>query len=365
MSNASTKTMITAYRKTAPKTLFLTGMFQAPSVNFYKTEFVEIDIERGGEDIAIVITDPSTGARMNADDLYTNKQFKAPAYDEAITLNSWDLVKRSPGDNPFGNLDYRMSIIARILKGAQKVQAKISRSVELNAAQVLQTGTITLSDSSGTALYTLSFSPKATHFPQVSTSWSAAGALPLNDLDALGEIIRDDGQEDPDQIIMGKTALRYFLANAQVQTHYDNRRIDKGTVSPMENRGEGGKYHGTVEIGNYLYDLWSYGGRYKDPNGGTITQYMDTNKVVVRSSTGRLDATFGAVPNIGRELGLSGADLIPGLPGRISDGGGVMDMFPHAWLSADGRQLFASAASRPLLIPTAIDTFGCLNTVAP
>jgi hypothetical protein len=364
MSNEATKTMIRAYEKESPATLFLTGQFQAPAENFYNSETVEMDIERDDEDLAIVITDLTTGVRMNAADLYTNKEYLAPIYGEGIALTSKDLLKRDVGRNPFENLNYRASIIARILKGARKVQKKILRAVELNAGQVLTTGTVTLIDSNGVALYEIDFQPKATHFPQVTTSWSAAGADPLTDLDSLGEVIRDDGKEDPDTLIMGKDAYRNFIANTKVQAHYDNRRIDQGIIAPMEMRGQGGKYRGIVEIGNYRYDIWTYGGRYKHPQTGTQTPYIPTNKVVMRSSTGRLDATFGNIPHIGRALGLA-APIIPGLPERISQSEGVMDIHPHAWLSPDGRQLFASASSRPLLIPTAIDTFGCLNTVAP
>ena len=91
-------------------------------------------------------------------------------------------------------------------------------------------------------------------------------------------------------------------------------------------------------------------------------RYVSPEKVIVRSSTGRLDATFGAIPNIGTLMGAQATNLLPEMPGRVSNGEGGMDLFTNVWLSPDGEQLFGGAGARPLMIPTAIDTYGCLDT---
>ena len=163
---------------------------------------------------------------------------------------------------------------------------------------------------------------------------------------------------------MGETAFNEFIASDQVQKHLNGRRIDQGGITPTTRRGDGGNFRGIIDIGNYTYNIWTYGGRYKHPQTGVSTQFIDPGKVIVRASSGRLDATFGAIPNIGRELGVNSsvANLLPELPGRISNTGRNMDMFTNAWLSPDGEQLFGGVGVRALLIPTAIDTFGCLTT---
>jgi len=361
MSGTVTKHMISAYNQMAEPTLFLSGMFQSPAENFHSSEEVEIDIVRSDEDLSIVIQDLSTGYRMNSEDLYTNKGFKPPIYKEALPLNSFDLIKRMPGQNPFESPDFRANVIARMFSGMQKVERKIRRAIELQASQVLQTGVVTLTDASGAALYTLDYAPKATHFPTAGTSWaSATGEQKIADLSALAEEIRNDGLSDPDQLIMGVDAFESFIGDTEVQPRFDIRRIDLGTISPMRMNGAGGNYRGIVEIGNYRYDVWTYGGRYKDPQTGNKVQFLDPGKVIMRASSGRLDATFGAIPHIGSAIG--GPRLLPELPGRLSNAGGGMDLFTNVWLSQDGEQLFGGVGARPLLIPTAIDTFGCLDT---
>ena len=363
MSGTTTKRMISAYNQMASPIMFLSGLFQSPPENFHTTEEVEIDIVRSDEDISIVIEDLSTGYRMNAEDLYTNKGFKPPIHKEGISINSFDLLKRNPGQNPFESPDFRATLITRMFSGMTKVERKIRRSIELQASQVLQTGIVTLTDDAGNALYTLDYKPKATHFPTAGVSWATAtGAQKLADISSLAEEIRNDGLSDPDQVIMGIDAFENFITDSDIRSRFDIRRMDLGTISPMDMRGNGGTFRGIVEIGNYRYDVWTYGGRYKDPQTGNKIQFIDTGKIVVRASSGRLDATFGAIPNIGALMGVGAAQLLPELPGRISNAAGGMDLFTNAWLSTDGEQMFGGVGARPLMIPTAIDTFGCLDT---
>jgi hypothetical protein len=354
--------MLRAYEQMGQVTLFLSGFFLSPPENFHTSEEVEIDIERSDEDIAIVVTDLSTGHRMNTGDLYTNKSFKPPILKEAVPINSFDLIKRMPGQNPFESPDFRANVILRMFKNMAKVEKKIRRTMELQASQVLQTGTVTLKDENGVNLYVLDYKAKASHFPTAGTAWNAGGADISGDISALAEIIRNDGLSDPDQLIMGVDAFEAFIKDPEIQKRYDNRRIDLGTIAPMQMRGQGGSFRGIVEIGNYRYDIWTYGGRFKDPQTGNKVQFITPSKVVVRASSGRLDATFGAIPNIGALLGSQASQLLPELPSRLPNAQGGMDLFANAWMSDDGEQLFGGVGARPLMIPTAIDTFGCIET---
>lgn len=362
MSGSTTRHMIAAYIQDAMPTLFLSGLFRSPPENFHSSEEVEFDIMRSDEEIAIVVTDLSTGGRMNSADLYTNKSFKPPILDEEFPINSFSLIKREAGQNPFESPDFRGNLISRFFRSMTKIERKIRRTVELQASQVLQTGTITLIDATGTALYTLDYKPKATHFPTAGTAWNAGGADILGDLLSLINVIRDDGLANPDQLLMGENAFEAAVKDAAFKDRFETRRIDLGTIAPMVMRGDGGNFRGVVEIGNYRLDIWTYGGKYNHPQTGAKTSFIDPAKVVVRASSGRLDLTFGAIPNIGLLLGETGSNLLPELPSRLANAEGGMDLFTNAWLSTNGKQLFGSAGARPLCIPTAIDTYGCIAT---
>lgn len=361
MSDILTKRMLPLYESIASPTLFLSGMFQAPPSNFYNSAEVEIDVMRSDEEVSVVIQDMSTEGRDNSNDIYTNKRFKPPIHKEKSSLNAFDLINRQAGNNPFEDINFQITAMEKVMRGLTKIQAKINRAIELQASQVLQTGLLSLKNKDGEVVYILDYKPKSTHFPTVSTDWTDSAATPIKDLKDLCEEIRNDGLMNPDLLIMGCDAWENFVSNEAVLKRLDNRRIDLGTIVPFELRGNGGSYRGAVDIGNYKLDVWTYGGRYKDVETGVKTQYVSNDKVIIMSSAGRLDATFGAIPTFGNPA----AGILPYMPPRISSSTNGIDMFVNAWLSNNREHLMYSAGARPLMIPTAIDTFGCLLTIAP
>jgi len=353
-----TKRMLALYESMASPTRFLTGLFLTPPQNFYNSAEVEVDGVRFGEEISIVVQNLTVGGRENSADLYTNKRFKAPIHKEVGTLNSFDLINRMAGDDPFADINFQANATTKAFMIISKIEDKIRRSIEVQASQILQTAVLDLKDENGSTLYSLDFKGKATHFPDAATEWDNASANPIADLESLADVIRKDGLQNPDQIIMGDRAFREFIDNDLVKERLDNRRIELGTIAPVAMRSDGGVYKGTVQVGNYNMDVWTYSGYYVDPQSGLSVPYISPRKVIMRASVGRLDATFGAIPRFVNP----DTRVLPFLPPRLSSVSGGMDLFTNAWVTPDGEQLILSAGSRPLLIPTAIDTYGCLNS---
>lgn len=366
MSDENRKHMIEAYFQTAPVTSFFSNQFRSPASNFYTSESVELDIVRTDEEVAIAVQDITAGWRNNSADLFTNKEFIPPVFKESFSLTSKDLFKRVPGDNPFQDPGYRAMIITRFMDGMRKINNKIVRANELQASQVLQTGTATLLDANGAEIYAIDYKPKATHFPTSSTAWTDASPDILGDIESLGQVVRNDGKQAPDTLIMGIDAFSAFILDDVIQPLFDNRRIEAGRIGRMSVLPEDARFRGTVDVGNYKYDVVTYAGVFKDPNGGAIVPFMDPAKVILLSSDSRFDALFGAVPHIGRALGLTGGSGVnlPELPTRFGSREAGMDMFTNLWLSQEGDQLYGGVASRPLMVPTSIDTYGCLDTLS-
>ena len=353
-----TKRMIADYEEDRPSTMFLAGHFQSPAQNFHNSEAVEIDVRRNNEDVAIAITDLVAGPRMNSLDVYSNKTFVPPIFDEAFTINSAQLIKKSMGLSPYQDPRFQAQAGALFLQGMRKVEDKIWRAVELQASQVLQTGGATLINSSGTALYTIDYKPKVAHMATAGTAWNAPGADIIGNLGVLCELIRDNSGKDADMVEMGIDAWNVAIVDTAFKSVFETRRADLGRLTPMTTTGEGGHFRGVVEIGNYSLEIWTYGGRYNHPQTGVSTQYLTPANVVVRASSGRLDATFGAIPIMVPPE----SRVLPFLPSRISRVGGGMDLTTNSWVSPDGKNLFGSVGTRPLYIPTAIDTFARLAT---
>lgn len=360
-SDLSTRRIISAYLEEAEAPMFLSGFFQSPPQNFHDTEMVELDIQRDDEDVAIVIQDLSTGARQNEAGKYTNKAFTPPIFDEEATINSFDLIKRDFGEDTYDNPNFQAKAVVRAFSIFRKLEKKIRRAIELQASQVLQTGTITLRDAAGVALYTLDFQPKSTHFVTVTTTWAADGqtGTPFNDIASLATVVRRDGRKEPKTLIMGSNAIARFMANKQVREQANIIGMQGLQSIVPTARGKGATQYGRFFIQGYWYDVWAYDATYKDPQTGALTPYLDPDKVIMLSD-GRLDLSFGSIPRI----------LPPDpraaqfLPARISGGEQGIDLSVFAWFSPDGKHLKVSAGTRPLCIPTAIDTYGVLDMTA-
>lgn len=356
MSSEVTKTMLNKYVETSPKSSFLASKFS--NTTFHNTETVEIDVTRSNEDVAIVIQDLSVGSRSNSADLYTNKNFVPPIYSESFPINSFDAMKRVAGSNPFQDPNFQVNISNKFMDSMKKVQEKIMRSIELQASQILTTGKLTLGDASGTELYALDFKPKATHFPTAGTAWNAAGATIVEDLRSLCNVIRDDGKDNPNEIFMGEESFEVMISNSAIRERLDNRRIDVGDIGRMRQVASGGTYRGSLQIGNFTLEVWTYPGRYTHPSTGTSTNYVPDDKVIVRANGGRLDSSFGAIPRIVTPE----QRVLPFLPAVVNSEINPASLSTFAWVTPNGMQLMGEVSSRPLLIPTAIDTFGCLDT---
>ena len=348
------------YTEQRSPNMFLTRHFSLKLGGIYNGKKVVIDIQRFDEDVAVVVTE-CTGPNLNDFDRYTTKEFTPPAYGEAFPLDVCELLDRMAGVDPYSAAyqGYAQAMITKMALGFMLVDDKIKRAVELQASQILQTGTLDLVDKNGVTAFSLDFKPKSTHFPTVSTSWSNAASTKLADLESLAGVIRNDGKIDPDQLIMGESALRYFIQDDEVKAQMDNRRYTIGEVRP-EFVDSGATFYGHVWIGNYRFEIWSYPDTYKHPATGTVTKYVGADNVIMKSSKTRLDITSARVP-----LPLGPDPRVASLlPGRMSSTTEGFDVTPNVYPTQNGKQIMGELESRPLLIPVQIDGFGCLDTTA-
>jgi hypothetical protein len=359
MAGNTTTHLIDMYVDEATPVPYLTSKFRAPPKNYYTSQKVELDIVRDTEEVAIVIQDLSAGSRENEMTLYQNKGFVPPVYDEAATLSAIDMMQRFPGQDVFSDPDYAANATEWAFTIFRKLENKIRRAVELQAAQVLQTGKLNLTDKSGRPLYVLDYGPRTTHFVTAGTAWGSNGANPMGDIGLLADVVRRDGRGVPNELIFGKRSWRDFIADATVKAAFNLWRMSFGMIQPTGAKTSGGvSFKGRINIDNYDYDIYVYDGTYVDPQTGNTLNYVSQDSVIMLSDNSRLDLTFGAIP----KLKAPDSPAMAFLPPRISNGDVRIDLSVFAWFTPDGKHLKLSAGTRPLAIPTAIDTFGCLTT---
>lgn len=358
MSDLATKEMMDLYVEEAPNPMFLTGFFEAPARNFFTTEKVEIDILRDSEDVAIVVHDLSAGTRKNEATKFDSKEFTPPVFNEEGHLSSFSLIKRAPGHNAYEDIEYGARTVEDAFRLFDKCQRKILRAIELMASQIVTTGTVTCVDNAGVALYSLDYGMRSDH--KIAVSWAANGSSgnPLGDLTTAAKRIRSNGKVQPVRTLWGATALDAALANANFKERIKLDGINLGKLAP-EVRGEGATFYGYIQVGYYKFEIWTYDGMYKDPVSGQMKYYIPENVVVMLPSKPRFNAKYGHIPLFKSQA--SGIPGLPNFPERIMSSEKNIDLTVNSWVTPNGTQLMMSAGTRPILIPTAIDTFACLT----
>lgn len=364
VANAKSVSMLKAFSSlpNIDKNMWLSSWFKTTPEDITDAEFISIDIVRSDEDMAPVLTDISTGANIISEDVFTNKEIKPPAFALKMPFNIYDLTNRMPGQTEYeaASINYQAKMRMKILNSWKKLTEMIKRAIEYQASQILQTGTVTLYDINGVARYTLSYAPKASHFPTVGTAWGAVGSNPLGDISDLAEVIRNDGLVDPKNLIMGLGAFAQFLNNDDVKTLFYKDQYAIGTISPQM-LNNGATLQGFISIGNYKYNIWTYGGRFISPLTGLKEQYVNWDSCIMLPDPEDIDfrKCFGAVPQV--------VDSVPEfrdvLPSRVTVPG-AFDFKPRIYTDEAAETIFSEVKSRPLLIPVSIDAYGCIDTNA-
>jgi hypothetical protein len=339
---------------------FLSTFFKVPPDGFTDSEFMEYDITRSGAEIAPAVRDLSTGAVTIVEDVFTNKQMPFPVYSLDSPVNIARLMKRQPGENAYQeekvNWLGRLSYI--LMRAFGKMTRMIRGSIEQQAAQVLQTGTLTLTDENGKPAYELNFKPKTSHFPTAAVSWDEEGATPLEDVETLSDVIHEDGFADVEILIFGSDAWRAAYRNAEFREAVKKDNLGMGDLNPQL-KGKGAKYMGYIHIGAYRYDLYLYNAIYTPWGEVQPQHYLDPGKVVFLPAIEELDfrRLFGGIPNVKVD-----AVFDPIFGGKIPIENDY-DFRGRVYFDEPRDTYVGEIKSRPASIPVSIDRYGCLTAV--
>jgi len=364
-------TMVIALFNSQPditKMGFLSSFFVTSPESFTDAEFCDLDEVYEGEEIAPTVTDLSTGAVTLVEDKFVNKQIPFPVYALRKPAQIAALMNRQPGESAFVTARVNwLSRLANILvRGMGRMTRMLRRSMELQAAQVLQTGDIILTDEKGKQTFKLGLTPKASHFPTVIIPWSemdtdaipGTGGTPLDDLDALADVIRNDGLVDVTTAIFGDQAWKDFIRNKWVRENLKKDVLNMGALNPQI-VNLGGKRMGYIDYGAYRYLLYTYNARYNPwGDANTKTKFVDPNNVILLPDVADLDfrRVFGGIPTVRTDTTF---DQIFGTD--KTQIGGEYDIRPRVFWSDDNETFIAEIKSRPLMLPVSVNRYGCMK----
>jgi hypothetical protein len=341
---------------------FLSSFFKTPPDGFTDGEYIEYDVTRSGAEIAPVVRNLSTGAVTIVEDTFTNKNVPFPVYALDSPVNIAQLMTRQPGENAY--IEQKVNWQGRLTRILVRAFAKMTRmvrgSIEEQAAQVLQKGTLTLTDENGKPTFELDFKPKASHFPEAAVSWDDADADILHDIEALSDIIQADGFVDVTTLIFGKRAWNAAYRNTDFKEAVKKDNLGMGDLNPVL-KDKGAKYMGYIHIGAYRYELYLYNAIYTPWGTTTPKNYIDPDKVIFLPEPEDLDfrRLFGGIPDVKVD-----AVFDPIFGGKIPIAN-EYDFRGRVYFDNPKNTFIGEIRSRPATIPVSIDRAGGLTAIIP
>jgi hypothetical protein len=358
---AITVRQLKPYFNNSPAPTFVAGLFPVDEDSFKNSEKVAWDVEREEEDVAVPLPSPDSGSRHNETGDYDDKEVIPPNYSESGSISASSLGKsRQIGKTEYDDPGFLREAGERASRLATKLEKKLRRGMELQGSQILtDVNGISLVDGNGVVMFALNYEAKASHFPNAGTAWGAATLVQkLGDVSALCNEVRNDGLEDPKRILIGDGSFENLINTDGFKDRFDARRADFGEFNKLKTGGtRGAHYRGTLDLESFKVDMWTYSGRYKHPETGLKTKFIGDSKLVVLAD-GRFQTVFGRVFKFNNGQAVP----IPQLRRRAKMRKQGLDIFFNNWVEKNGSAVTLELSSRPLLIPIAIDTFGCLDT---
>lgn len=289
------KKVIAIYDETIPEKNFLQSLFK---VDTSQALDVSIEIRRGTKNIAVEV---QRGGASNSNKFSksTEKIFRPPMYSEDLVANHMNAY-----DIPFGQGAVNKNTIARIVKDTNMKlnvnRAKIARAKELQCSEVLFDGTVTTKFSDIIDYGRLAGSK--VDLGGAGGYWSTVTTDVEAQLIAGAEFIRNTGNSN-------QTRFDLIMSGAQLvalkKTNFykdDANRDAKAQLQDIKRpiaQAGGSSYHGTVNAGAYIFDIWTYDAVYEDALGAEQRYTPDNKTVMLPVAETGLILAHGGIPVIG------------------------------------------------------------------
>ena len=293
-----TQTLIATYSERPKVFGFLRSFF--PSVET-GTKEISIEVQRGTEKIAVDVMRGTEGNR-NSFSRSTQKVFEPPYYKEWFDATDLDFYDMLFGQLSSGQVDAKMfsDWVSKVSEKIGFLQDKIERRYEVQCAQVIEDGIVQLD-----SVTNIDFKRKAASLINVNVAgdyWNVAGSDPIGDLLTGCDFIRQKGKSQGStlNLVMGSKALLALIGHADIKENADLKNYGLAVITAPQRNAVGQTLHGTISVGPYMVNLWSYPEFY-DNAAGVSTPYLSDNKCTLLPEKPMFKFAFGSVPMIVRD----------------------------------------------------------------
>lgn len=345
-----TQAFLGAWKESYPVTNFLRSFLTNKTSS---TKLVSVEVSRGTNLVAADIK-RGTETNRNKFGLSTMRVYEPPLYGESFTNEDLSLY-----DQLFGTMgevtDTQIvaEAVMEVTDRYRQLRDKIERAYEVQAAQMLTTGIITVANGDN-----VDYKRKSALSYAVSTKWDNATPQIFADLQAACDKLRENGAAAAEfDVIMGASAASYMLKSAEYKEFAKVYALSPSDyVLPKLNSTSGGVFHNRISVGPYIVNLWSYPASYRN-SSGTSVDYIDAKKVVIIAKSAQFYMSFAAVPRV----------LTTGLVGQatqftqtLENGAYILSNFIKPEVSSHIFEI----KSAGLALPLTIDHYATLTVLA-
>jgi len=271
-------------------TYFLDTFFT--NVKTFSTERVDFDLVKGDRRMAAFVH-PRAGGQVLRETGYETKSYKPPLINPYDLTTADRLMARLPGEDMYSGKKPAERAAAKLMDEYNRLNDAATRREEWMVAQAIITGEIPIVGIGVNELVDFQFTNKIVLTG--TARWGQADAKPLDNLGDWTDHVLVNGFANVDRTIMGKTALRNFLADKTVMSVLDNRRVEMGIIQPRD-LPNGVAYIGHLNRPNV--DIYTYAEVYlddwTDPANPETKPLLPDNAVVLAPSNPGFLRLYGA-----------------------------------------------------------------------
>lgn len=293
------KGAIQKYIETRIPTTHLRGFFNRRT---YDTTVIPLEVMRDN-DYAAVDVMRGTNGNLNEASKWSAKEIVPPFYHEKFNINGLRFYERAMGmaaSTATGT--NRAALASEIADMLRKLNNKIVRAEELQCAQALETGVVTLVNGDS-----IDYRRKSDSLVDNSANpWTTASTDVEGQLQAAGQFINQYGANTTGvmDITMSGQAWIALQKTAFFKDKANYNKVTLLAIGNPQNRN-GATYHGQITAGSFIFNIWTYDGTYLN-SSNVRTRLTDELKVIVTPSEGaQFELAYGALDQIVKSEGAS------------------------------------------------------------
>lgn len=321
--------MLEAIRQRTPRPTFLMDTL-VKGTKTHASKIIEIDTIVGSNTVAKYVS--RTANAEPVDKLgYSSAIHVIPYTYQEKTLTPEDLEIRMPGETVYGSGSPSQRRDELMGEWLAELEDRVIRREELQLAGALREGTVTV-DGDGVS-YTVDYGRNASNTATLTgtSRWGESAENKVTDVRNAFAQMKTPGVDGGliTTAIMGVTAAQKWIDDDDIMAIMDNRRVERGEISPTTLAEQSASYIGNYKDAGVNMDIYSYFGQYVD-SSGTAQYYLPANEVLFVNSTMRVQKHYGMIYN-------------------LHAGNFVVERFPYMDVASNGKSASLTLESAPLI----------------